>query len=1491
MPYQDSCRSGAVRCRRGIRPWLAAAVLASVLPLLAAVMGCSKDKAKNPEMRPAEVTVVTVTPRDIPVTFEFLGRTQSSHQVSIQARVSGFLDQQVYTEGSIVKAGQLLFLMDKKPFQAQVDGMIAALARQRAALETARLNLERTRPLVAQHALSQKDLDEATGNYHSAAAAVEQSKSQLETARLNLSYCTISSPITGITGAALQQEGSYLSPQNSQLTTVAALSPIWVNFSLSENEMQRYRDQVASKVLVPPPDGKYQVDIVMIDDSLFPQKGLITFAAPAYDAQTGTFLLRVNVANPDGILRPNQYVRVRLHGAVRPEAIVVPQRAVLLGAKGHFVWVVSQEGKAEYRPVTVGEWHGNDWFIAEGLRAGDRVVIDGGLALQPGAAVAVRHPAAPAGPAAPSARTGRRRAKNRPGAEGRLTGEGGPMFSRFFIERPIFATVVSLIIVIAGLVSMKLLPVAQYPTITPVQIQVTTTYPGADAKTVGDAVAAPIEAEINGVDNMLYMTSTSSSTGQLTITVYFSLATDPDIAQVQVQNRVNLALPRLPEAVTQYGVSVQKKSSSVLMIISVFNKDGRYSPEYVSNYANVYVLDAIKRVKGAGQAQILGVADQAMRIWMDPDRMASLGITTTDIQNAVAKQNALFGAGQVGQQPSDEQVQLTFPVVTQAPFVDPAQYEDIILRANQDGSAIVRVKDVAHAEVGRRQYIDDNRLNGAPATPIMVYQQPGANGLEVSGAVRQTMEELKRTMPAGIDYLIALDTTDFVRISIEEVIHTLFEAIVLVMLVVFLFLQSFRSTFICTVAIFVALIGTFTGMLALGFSINLLTLFGIVLAIGMVVDDAIVVVENVERNMAKFNLGPREATLKAMGEIGTSLIAVVLVMASVFIPAAFLPGTTGQLYKQFAITIVISVALSGFVALTLTPAMCAALLRHTPPPERGFFAWFNRQFDRFTAAFGHAVVLMIKRMAVAFVLLAVMIGALVQLFRSIPTSFVPNEDQGYVLAQLFMPDAASLQRTAQTAARVDELFALDPAVANRTTFNGYSLLDSQNKANTATFFVTLKDFKERYASLKKARAENAGAVLRGVGREARGILEGRLLPIAPPAIPGIGTTGGFEFWIQDRGGGEPERLYELTQKFLAAARQRPELARLNSTFRASSQQLRAEVDRSKAVLLGVPVEDVYSALQAQFGSIQVSQFNQYSRVWNVILQSAAPYRRTPADLTRLYTRSNNGQMVPLSALVTTSYAAGPDLVPHFNGFPAAQVTGGAAEGFSSGEAIGAMEEVAAEVLPQGYGFAWSGMAFEEKKSGGTSAIAFIFGLIIVFLVLAAQFESWTLPGAVMTAVPFGILGALAFNWLRGLNNDVYFQIGLLVLIGLGAKNAVLRVTFAVELRRQGLSLMDATIQAGEERLRPIIMTSLAFIFGVLPLAVAAGAGANARHSIGTGIMGGMIGEATLAMLYVPLFFYIFARLAERKKGSAPPAKPAPDESAGTGGAGMPAGGG
>jgi len=1055
------------------------------------------------------------------------------------------------------------------------------------------------------------------------------------------------------------------------------------------------------------------------------------------------------------------------------------------------------------------------------------------------------------------------------------------MFSRFFIERPIFAAVVSIIIVLAGLVAMRALPIEQYPTIMPVQVTVNTLYAGADSQTVAESVAAPIEAQINGVDNMLYMTSSSSSSGQLSLTVFFSLDTDPDVAQVQVQNRVGLAMPQLPQAVQSNGVQVQKKSSSIMMLIAVKGPAERYSSEYIANFANVYVLDTLKRVPGAGQAQILGVPDQAMRIWMNPDRMASLGVTTSDIQQTVQAQNALFGAGQIGQQPTPSPVELSFPVVSQRPFTDPAQYENMILRASSPGSAIVRLKDVARAEVGLKSYIVDGKLNGVPATYIAIYQQSGANALQVSDGVRKALEDMKATFPPGIEAVIALDTTDFVRLSIKEVIKTLFEAVLLVVLVVYLFLQSFRATFICIVAVFVALVGAFIGMYALGFSLNLLTLFGLILAIGMVIDDAIVVVENVDRNMHEHGMSPKAAAIRSMEEVAGPVIAVVLVLSAVFVPAAFLPGTTGQLYKQFAITIVVSVTISGFVALTLTPAMCALMLKKEALRSTGFFGWFNRGVQRLTDAYGRLVMLTIRRAGIALALFVVFFAVIVQLFRTTPTSFVPLEDQGYVLAAIIMPDSASLDRTVKVGDQVDRIFGDTPGVLNRSVINGYSLIDQGFKTNASTLFITLKDFDERYGSIAKAKLENPRTILIDVYKKSFDIKEALVLPIAPPAIPGIGTTGGFEFWIQSTGGGDAAQLEVVTQQVIKAAKARPELTGINTTFRASTRQLKVEVDRDKATLLGVQVQDVYNAIQAQFGSLIVSQFNQYSRAWFVIVQSDARYRLVPEDITKLYTRNQHGQMVPLTALVKTEYVTGPDLMPHFNGLPAAKIIGSQAPGHSSGQAIAAMEEIARQVLPHGYQFAWSGLAYDEKRAGGTSTVAFLFGLIFVFLVLAAMYESWTLPGAVMTAVPFGVLGALVFNWMRGLDNDVYFQIGLLVLIGLGAKNAVLRVSAAVELQREGKSLMEATMLAGERRLRPIIMTSLAFAFGVLPLALALGAGANARHSIGTGIIGGMLGETTLAMLYVPLFYYLFAKLNEWRAARRANAVPAPAASTGS----------
>jgi multidrug efflux pump len=1018
--------------------------------------------------------------------------------------------------------------------------------------------------------------------------------------------------------------------------------------------------------------------------------------------------------------------------------------------------------------------------------------------------------------------------------------------------------VLSIVIVLAGLMAMRALPIAQYPEIVPPEVSVSTTYPGASAEVIAETVAAPIEQEINGVENMIYMRSVASASGQLRITVSFAIGTDPDQATIDVNNRVKAAEARLPEEVRRQGVRVQKRSSSILALIAMNSPTGQYDSVFISNYALLNVIDEIKRIPGVGDASLFGQKDYSMRIWLRPDKLAQFNLTASDVAQAIQEQNAQFAAGQFGQEPISGENAYTYTVNTQGRLADPAAFGRIILRSDPSG-ATLRLSDVARVELGAQDYNFEATFGGKPAVPIGLYLQPGANALETVDAIRAKMAEISQRFPDGLAYEIPFDTTKFVRVSIEEVIHTFIEAIVLVVLVVFLFLQNPRATLIPLLAVPVSIIGTFAGMLLLGFSINLLTLFGLVLAIGIVVDDAIIVIENVERLMSTEGLSPREASFKAMEEVTGPVIAIVLVLSAVFIPVAFLGGLSGQMYQQFAITIVVSVIISGIVALTLTPALCALLLKPVHGEPALPFRLFNRLFDHVTNGYVSASGFLMRRALLGLVLFAGLIGITVMLFNRVPGGLVPPEDQGYVLMAYQLPPAASLDRTKGVTDEVTRRLLAQPTVSGVNTFAGFDILAQSQKTNSGVSFVLLKDWSERTTS--EADARQLVGPFSGLARDLR---EGVAFGFNPPPITGISTTGGFEAYLQDRSGAGSTALMEAANRLLEAARKRPELTGLRTTFSTATPQYYAELDREKARALNVPINQVFTIMQSTFGSLYVNDFTLFGRSYRVNLQSESDFRRSPEDLRHVFVRSNDGNLVPLDALLKVRRTMGPDLVERFNVFPAAKILGEPAPGYSSGQAIAAMQAVSQEVLDNNYSVGWIGSAYQELATTGTGTLAFVFGIVMVFLILAAQYERWSLPFAVVTAVPFAVFGAIAATWLRGLENDLYFQIGLLTLIGLSAKNAILIVEFAMIHRRDGASVFDAALQGARLRFRPIVMTSLAFMLGVLPLAISSGAGSASRHAIGTGVIGGMLAATFLATIFVPMFFVLIGRLTDRK---------------------------
>jgi len=981
---------------------------------------------------------------------------------------------------------------------------------------------------------------------------------------------------------------------------------------------------------------------------------------------------------------------------------------------------------------------------------------------------------------------------------------------------------------------------------------------------VADAVAAPIEQQLSGMEGLLYFKSANSSDGVMNLSVYFDVSRNPDLAAVDVQNQIALAEPQLPQEVVRNGITVRKRQTAFLVVLALSSDDPRYDTEFLNNYAKIYIDDELKRLPGVGDASTFGQLDFSMLLSLDPDRMAQLGLTVSDVAAAVQEQNTTNPAGRIGREPAPPGTQLTIPVITSGRLKDASDFDRIIVRGRPDGS-LVHLADIGEAHLGARNYDLAGRFDGAPTALTPVFLRPGANALEVKREVVARMTELAKSLPAGVHWSIAFDTTPYVTASIREVVKTLFEALLLVTLVVFVFLQSWRATLIPVVAVPVSVIGAFSGMQVLGFSINLLTLFGLVLAIGIVVDDAIVVIENVERIMAQDRVSPAVAADRAMHQVSRALIAIVLVLCSVFVPVAFLGGITGLMYKQFAITIAVSVVLSGIVALTLTPALCAVLLKPTDPGRKSgailsrLFDRFNRGFRTITERYLGAAGRVIDRPRTFFAAFAVAVALLFALVRSVPTGFIPNEDKGYFGMLIELPDNASRQRTEAVVKQVEGFLKQQPAINHIVSLVGLNFIQNANQTNAAIMFVMLKPWEERTAP-----RDQFAAVLGAVNGFLFQLPQTRGFAFNMPEIIGLGTTAGLELNLQDRGVNDVTRFAGLTGEFAGDANALPELRGVYPTIRVNTPQLFVQVDREKVKALGISLSELFQTLQASLSTLYINDFNRYGKTYRVQAEAQARFRQTPEDIGRLYVRGPNQQMVPVSALTRTEFRAGPSVLTRFNGFTSALVVGAPAPGKSSGEMLAAVERLAQDkYAARGVGYAFSGQSYQERASGGQGSLVFALGLIMVFLVLAAQYESWSIPFAVLLGVPFGTLGALLGVWLRGMANDVYVQIGLIVVIGLAAKNAILIVEFANELRAQGRSIRDAALEAGRERLRPILMTSFAFILGVAPLLTSSGAGAASRHSIGTGVFFGMLVATLVGVFFIPLFFTAIRTLSER----------------------------
>ena len=1031
----------------------------------------------------------------------------------------------------------------------------------------------------------------------------------------------------------------------------------------------------------------------------------------------------------------------------------------------------------------------------------------------------------------------------------------------FFIERPIFASAIAVILVLAGSICYFLLPVSQFPDITPPQVVVSAVYPGASAQVVADTVTTPLEQQINGVAGMTYMSSSSSNDGSSTITITFDVGYPLSIAAVDVQNRVAQAASSLPPIVNQAGVTIKKQNPNFVLIVNLTSPDKSVDPVALSNYAYLQIVDPLKRLEGVGDVQIFGERRYSMRIWLDPDKLANLGITAVDVQNAIAEQNVQVAAGKIGQSPAPAGTPFEMQVNATGRLSNVTEFGDIVVRADANAGSVVRLRDVARIELGALQYTSSAFFGEDPTVVLAIYQMPGSNALALQQRVKDKMQELSKRFPKGIDYAMHYDTTRFVSASMHDVVVTLIQALLLVVAVVYIFLQSWRTTIIPTIAIPVSLIATLVVMQLLGFSLNMLSLLGMVLAIGLVVDDAIVVVENVERQL-EAGLKPLEAARAAMKEVTGPIIATTAVLMAVFVPVAFIPGVAGRLYNQFALTVAISVGISAFNSLTLSPALSAAFLRHRGEVRFAPFRWFNSGFSWLSHAYAESVRVLIRWRVAMLALFVLAVGATYLVSLRIPSTFLPVEDQGYFFVVVQLPDGASLERTDAVAKQVRDILKSTPGVDIVGSISGLNFLTQAAQSNSAVEFAILKPWDQRPPE------QGASNIVASVRPKLLGLPGAIALSFDPPSIPGLGTTGGFEFQVEDLTGRGSVALNDVAQALIAEARKQPELnpQQLFTSFSTSTPQFNYDLDRNKAKLLGLKLPDVFNTLQIYLGSLYVNDFNLFGRTFRVTLQADKDARATPSDLSRLYVRNATGGMVPLSTLGTLRAIAGPETVPHYNNYASALINGGAAPGYSSGQAVAAMERAAAAVLPRDFAFEWTGITFQELKAGSIATIVFALAIVFVFLILAAQYESWSMPFMVLLAVPLALFGAMLALWLRGRQIDVYSQIGFVMLIGLAAKNAILIVEFAKRRREDGLGIVEAAMMAARLRLRPILMTAFAFILGVVPLMFATGAGAASRQSIGTTVFGGMLAATILTLAFVPVFYALIEQLRESRLG-------------------------